>query len=254
MIEIRDLKFSYSYGAPFSVPDLKIKEGGITTIIGKNGSGKSTLLKAVTGQLPYKGSIRINERELRALKPMERAREIAYLPQILKSVNMDVQTLAEHGRYPYHGNLRRMSETDLEIIRYALEITGMTEYKDRSLTELSGGERQRAYLSMVIAQNTKFILLDEPTTFMDVFYQKSFWEIIQKLRASGCGILLSAHNLEQSFACSDLICLMEDRRIIKTGKPEEIAEDEESLRRVFGVTLKKTQDRDLLYPYVIRRP
>ena len=166
---------------------------------------------------------------------------------------MDVRTLTEHGRYPYHGNLRRMSSRDEEMIEQALRITEMGAYRNRLLQELSGGERQRAYLAMVVAQDTPMILLDEPTTFMDVSYQASFFQIIQSLKEKGHGIVMSSHNLEQSFAYSDQICLMDQRRIISIGSPEELANDPNMFRSIFGVTVKRINDPEMLYPYVIGR-
>ena len=253
MIEIKDLQTSYAYGDPFSVSDLRLEEGKITTIIGKNGSGKSTLLRTMAGQLPYQGSILIHGKQCRDFHAMERAREIAFLPQVVRQVNMDVRTLTEHGRYPYHGNLRRMSSRDEEMIEQALRITEMGAYRNRLLQELSGGERQRAYLAMVVAQDTPMILLDEPTTFMDVSYQASFFQIIQSLKEKGHGIVMSSHNLEQSFAYSDQICLMDQRRIISIGSPEELAKDPNMFRSIFGVTVKRINDPEMLYPYVIGR-
>ena len=249
MIEIIKMQTSYEYGNTFSVEELCLKEGEITTIIGKNGSGKSTLLKAIAGQLKYQGSIQINGKECRTYNTMERARNVAFLPQVLKNVNMDVWTLAEHGRYPYHGNLRRLSKKDEDKVEEALKITEMDYFKNRHLLDLSGGERQRAYLAMVIAQDTPMILLDEPTTYMDVSYQASFFETVLALKEKGHGIVMSSHNLEQSFAYSDKICIMDKGKIIKTGTPGEIAEDMELFFRVFGTIMKKTNDPEM-YPYV----
>ena len=112
MIEIRNMTTSYGRGEPFRVAGLTLKTGEITAVIGTNGSGKSTLLKAMAGFLKYQGSITIRGRECRDYSARERAREIAWLPQMLKTVQMDVETLAEHGRYPHHGSTRRMGDAD----------------------------------------------------------------------------------------------------------------------------------------------
>ena len=253
MIEIKDMTTSYIDGETCRIPELRLEEGKITVIIGRNGSGKSTLLKTIAGQLSYRGSIRIDGKECREYGTMERARRIAYLPQTLRSVNIDVRTLVEHGRYPYLGMMRRMSEKDRDLVDRALEITGLTEYADHELQDLSGGERQRAYLAMVIAQDAKMVLLDEPTTFMDVSYQKSFYEIIRRLKESGRGIVMVIHHLEQCFENSDLICLMDQRTILKKGTPEDLVQEPDLLRKVFGVSLKEAEDEELLYPYVIRK-
>lgn len=253
MIEIRNMTTSYGRGELFRVAGLTLKTGEITAVIGRNGSGKSTLLKTLAGFLKYQGSITIRGRECRDYSARERAREIAWLPQMLKTVQMDVETLAEHGRYPHHGSTRRMGDADREKVKEALRMTGMENMAKRSLQELSGGERQRAYLAMVIAQDTPMILLDEPTTYMDLVYQKTFFEILQHLKQSGRGIVLSVHHLEQCFAFCDSICLMDQRTLVRKATPEEWAKDTDTLRAVFGIEMKKTEDRELMYPYMIRR-
>ena len=232
MIEIRNMTTSYGRGELFRVAGLTLKTGEITAVIGRNGSGKSTLLKTLAGFLKYQGSITIRGRE---------------------TVQMDVETLAEHGRYPHHGSTRRMGDADREKVKEALRMTGMEKMAKRSLQELSGGERQRAYLAMVIAQDTPMILLDEPTTYMDLVYQKTFFEILQHLKQSGRGIVLSVHHLEQCFAFCDSICLMDQRTLVRKATPEEWAKATDTLRAVFGIEMKKTEDRELMYPYMIRR-
>lgn len=250
MIEIRDMTTEYEYGDAFKIPAMKFEQGKITTIIGRNGCGKSTLLRTIAGIKKYKGSILINGKESRDYKPIERAREVAYLPQNLRNAGIDVKTLTEHGRYAWHGSLRRMSENDMRIVYKALKISGMSEYKDRNLSELSGGERQRAYLSMIIAQDTSMILLDEPTAFTDLSFQQTFFKILKELAATGRGIVMVCHDIEQSLTYSDMIYIMDNRSVYASGTPEELAGDGESIRKVFGVSLKKTDDDMLLYPYV----
>ena len=253
MIEIRNMTTEYEYGDEFRIPEMKFEKGKITTIIGRNGCGKSTLLKAIAGIKHYKGSILINGKESRDYRAIKRAREVAYLPQNLRNVGTDVETLVEHGRYAWHGNLRRMSENDMRIIYKALEITGMEEYRNRNLSELSGGERQRAYLAMVIAQDTPMIMLDEPTTYMDPGAQQSFFDIIKKLAALGKGIVMVCHNIEQSLTYSDMIYIMDNRSVYGSGTPKRIVEDGEIFRKVFGVSIKKVDDDTVLYPYVFTK-
>ena len=249
MIELLNVKTEYSYGETFSFPKISFEEGKLTTIIGRNGSGKSTLLKTIAGLRPYSGSIKIDGKECRTLPPKERARKIAYLPQTLRNANIDVETLVSHGRYPWHGSLRKLSEKDLLQVEKALEITDMKEYRERSLPELSGGERQRAYLAMVIAQDAPMILLDEPTTFMDMAVQKSFYNILRRLIGEGHGIIMVCHNIEQSFSCSDTVCLLNKRTLEVQCAPDKLIKDEALLRDVFGATFVKTDDERLLYPY-----
>lgn len=251
MIKIRDLKTSYSYGDAFTVEALDLEKEEVVSIIGKNGCGKTTLLRTIAGLLPYQGSVTIDGIECRKLSIRERAKKAAYLPQLIKPVNLDVQTLAEHGRYPWHGNSRRLSVEDKTLIDQALDITKMNEYRKRDLMELSGGQLRRAYLAMVIAQNAEMILLDEPTTYMDIESQALFYEIAAELAAKGHGIIMTCHNIEQGFSYSDRIVLMGERCIRKTGSPEELAAEKEELRNIFGAAVKEADDKELLYHYVL---
>lgn len=253
MIEIHDIKTEYQEGDAFSFQNIVFEKGRITSIIGRNGSGKSTLLKSVAGILPYEGTITINGNDLKSISSRERARYISYLPQNLKNLNIDVETLAEHGRYPWHGSFRRLTDKDRKIIKEALAITDMEGFKNRNLSELSGGERQRAYLAMVIAQDTPMILLDEPTTFMDMKVQQVFMDILKKLKESGRGIAVVLHNLEQSFAISDMIYLIDNRAVAASGEPEILLKEETLFRSIFGVALKKEDNENLVYPYAAVR-
>lgn len=253
MIALKDVTTGYPEGTLFVFPEARFEDGRITAVIGRNGSGKSTLLRAVAGQLRYRGSIMLDGKECRELSSAERARKTAYLPQFLRSANMDVQTLAEHGRYPWHGNFRRMTERDRELVDGALERTGMTAQRNRLLTALSGGERQRAYLAMVIAQDAGMILLDEPTTYMDPGMQESFFRLMRTMAEQGTGIVLVCHDLAQSFSFCDRIFIMDGHKLRASGTPEELARQEGLLRETLGVGLKNTGDDELICPWAMKR-
>ena len=248
MIKV-DIQTKYQESDPFDFRNIVFEKGRITSIIGRNGSGKSTLLKASAGILPYTGSIMVDGIELKSFNSKEKARRIAYLPQNQKVLNIDVETLTAHGRYPWHGSFRKLTAKDREIINNALDLTDLLHLKDKNLSELSGGERQRAYLAMVIAQDTPMILLDEPTTFMDMKVQQSFFRILKKLKESGKGITVILHNIEQGLSVSDMIYLIDNRTVAASGTPEELLEKEDLIRKVFGVSLRKIDDKNLLYPY-----
>lgn len=253
MIELKDVTTGYPEGKTFACPEARFEDGRITAVIGRNGSGKSTLLRAVAGQLRYRGSITVDGEECRGLSDAARARKTAYLPQLLRTANMDVQTLAEHGRYPWHGNFRRMTEEDREKVDRALEWTGMAAYRGRLLARLSGGERQRAYLAMVIAQDTGMILLDEPTTYMDPGAQEAFFHLMRRLADRGTGIVLVCHDLAQSFSFCDRICVMDGHELRPPAAPEDLARREDLLRSALGVSLKNTGDEELICPWAMKR-
>lgn len=254
MIKVKDLKIQYAYGPSFTVKNASFDTGLISCIIGRNGSGKSTLLKAFAGQAVYTGSVLIGDDECRNLSFVERAKRVSYLPQHLKSVNLDVRTLTEHGRYPYQGSFRKLNGEDNDHIDRALEITGMKDLQQRNVQELSGGERQRAYLAMVIAQNSGMILLDEPSTYMDQLYREEFFHILKTLSEEGKGIVMVCHELEPAFAYSDRIFLMEERELAPGMSPEELSREEETLLRNFKVAVKRSEDTGSFYPYVMKRP
>lgn len=253
MIVLKDVITGYPDGERFSIPGATFGDGRITAVIGRNGSGKSTLLRTLAGQLRYRGSILLDGKECRELTPAARARKAAYLPQFLRSANMDVQTLVEHGRYPWHGSVRRLTEKDREKVDQAMERAGVAEYRHRLLPGLSGGERQRAYLAMVIAQDAPMILLDEPTTYMDPEMQEAFFRLLQHLAEEGRGIVAVCHDLPQTFSLCDRVCVMAEHTICACGTPEELAQQEDLLRRTLGVSLKNTGDRELVFPWAMKR-
>ena len=134
-----------------------------------------------------------------------------------------------------------MGNQDLELVEKALR-----------LTEVSGGERQRAYLAMVIAQNTKYILLDEPATYMDIKHQLEIMEILRKLAADGRSVIFSSHDLPQSFSVSDKVCLLKNGRLVAEGRPENLAADSLQMKDVMGVALGKSADKDSVYGYILK--
>lgn len=253
MITIRNMETSYPQGKSFRIDEVCFEKGRITSILGRNGCGKTTLLRTMTGFLPYRGSIEIDGKECRDYTGLERAQKVAYLPQIMKAVKMDVGSLVEHGRFPWHGSFRRMSVSDKNVIENALEMTHMTSLKARDLTELSGGELRRAYLAMVIAQNTEMILLDEPTTYMDIESQKLFFEIVRTLAYMGRGIVMTCHDIAQSFSLSDIIVLMDQGVVRKTGTPDSLEKYRDDLVQLLGAAVKRIDDEKLMYPYVLMK-
>ena len=251
MIELKDFRAGYKGVEKIRIDDLRIEPGRILGLLGRNGSGKSTFLKALVGIIPYGGHAILDKTETSSMSHRERARRIAYLPQQLAPVSMSVGTLAAHGRFARMSFSKVMGEKDREAVRHALEMTGLWEERHRSVAELSGGERQRAYLAMVLAQETEYLLLDEPAASLDIAHQIEIMELLKQLSSDGRGIVITSHDLPQSAAYCDRICVIDRGRAAPAIPAAELAKKTEMLRETLGVTL--TPAGKGLYPYVLDR-
>ena len=196
-----------------------LKPHKITVLLGKNGCGKSTLVSCINQQLPgYTGKIICCDRDVRLMPPRERARAVAILPQLLPSPAVTVRELAAFGRNPYLGPGKRMGAEDREIIQQALEDTGAAAFAGELVCHLSGGERQKAYLAMVLAQNTRLVVLDEPTTYMDIEYQAHFLEMLRQLKTKHKKTLLVVmHDLSAAMDAADDAVILQSGRVSFCG-------------------------------------
>ena len=251
MIELKDFRAGYKGVEKIRVDELRIEPGRILGLLGRNGSGKSTFLKALVGIIPYGGHAILDKTETSSMTHRERARRIAYLPQQLSPVSMSVGTLVAHGRFARMSFSKIMGVKDREAVRHALEMSGLWEERHRSVAELSGGERQRAYLAMVLAQETEYLLLDEPAASLDIAHQIEIMELLKQLSSDGRGIVITSHDLPQSAAYCDRICVIDRGRAAMAIPAAELAEKTEMLRETLGVTL--TPAGKGLYPYVLDR-
>ena len=251
MIELKDFRAGYKGVEKIRVDELRIEPGRILGLLGRNGSGKSTFLKALVGIIPYGGHAILDKTETSSMTHRERARRIAYLPQQLSPVSMSVGTLVAHGRFARMSFSKIMGVKDREVVRHALEMTGLWEERHRSVAELSGGERQRAYLAMVLAQETEYLLLDEPAASLDIAHQIEIMELLKQLSSDGRGIVITSHDLPQSAAYCDRICVIDRGRAAPAIPASELAGKTEMLRETLGVTL--TPAGKGLYPYVLDR-
>ena len=251
MIELKDFRAGYKGVEKIRVDELRIEPGRILGLLGRNGSGKSTFLKALVGIIPYGGHAILDKTETSSMTHRERARRIAYLPQQLSPVSMSVGTLVAHGRFARMSFSKIMGVKDREAVRHALEMTGLWEERHRSVAELSGGERQRAYLAMVLAQETEYLLLDEPAASLDIAHQIEIMELLKQLSSDGRGIVITSHDLPQSAAYCDRICVIDRGRAAPAIPAAELAGKTEMLRETLGVTL--TPVGKGLYPYVLDR-
>ncbi|MDD4780663.1 MAG: ABC transporter ATP-binding protein [Tissierellia bacterium] len=232
-----------------------IKSGEITTIIGPNGSGKSTLIKTISRYLkPKGGSIYLDKVNINQINTKEIARNLAVLPQV-KDVSSDisVEELVSYGRYPHLKFGKRLSKEDKEIIEWALEKTGLLEMKDRCVVTLSGGERQRAWIAMSLAQKPKILLLDEPTTFLDICYQFEVLELVKELNKTlGITVVMVLHDLNQAARYSDKMLVINNGDLWEYGEPCEIV-SENLLKNIFKIDADIYEDKVNNCPYFIPR-
>ena len=216
---------------------LSILRGTVTAIIGPNGSGKSTLLRTLARLLrPETGSVLLDGAAIAGMSPGHVARQIATLPQSPGAVpGMTVQELVEQGRYPHTGPLRMRSDRDRAAVERALELTSSSRFRHRLLDSLSGGERQRVWIALALAQEPRILLLDEPTTFLDVNHQIQALNLIQALnREHGLTVVMALHDLNQASQYAERLVVLHGGRIVEEGLPTEVIR-EDVLASVFNV-------------------
>jgi iron complex transport system ATP-binding protein len=226
---------------------LEVPAGGWTILIGPNGAGKSTLLRAVAGLVEHGGTITVAGRDLRALAPRPRARLLASVPQSpLLPPDMTVAEYVLLGRTPHVGMLGRIGAADREAAAAASERLDLGSLADRRLTELSGGERQRAVLARAVAQDAPVLLLDEPTTALDVGRQQEVLELVGELRAErGLTVLGAMHDLTLAGQYADRLALLDHGRLVAHGRPAEVL-TEQRIERHYRARVRVTTVDDAL--------
>lgn len=237
MIELKNVSAGYGKTNIINSISLGIPKGKLISVIGPNGSGKSTLLKAVTRIItPTSGEILIEKIPTAVMSRQETAKKIAYLAQGKSVSDMTVFQIVLHGRFPHLHYPRRYTAKDCEIAEEALKKLGIASLADRTLSSLSGGMRQNAYIAMALAQDTDYILLDEPTTYLDISHQIGVIKILRSLADCGKGIAAVMHDLPLAFTFSDGIVVIKDGKIVACDTPEQICKDG-VIKDIFGIEL-----------------
>lgn len=222
----------------------EVRHGEALGLIGPNGSGKSTLLRTLARLLPADaGTVLLDGRELASLPTAEVARRLGVLPQgPVPPQGVTVRELIEHGRFPHRGAFARPTARDRAAVSEALAMTGLKDFAERFVDRLSGGERQRAWIALTIAQETGILLLDEPTTFLDLGHQLEVLDLVKDLRHDrGVTVVIVLHDLNQAARYCDRLIALSDGRIVAEGPPEELMTTE-LLAEHFGVRATITTD------------
>lgn len=249
MLELN--RISAGYGKQTVLNDVSafFEKGKLTSIIGVNGCGKSTLLKAILGILPLSGGeITVDGENLLTMSRNEIAKKIAYLSQGKNTPDMTVMQMVLHGRFPYLSYPRRYTGRDREIAYSAMGQVGILDFAEKPLFMLSGGMRQNAYIAMALAQDTDYILLDEPTTYLDIAHQLELMRLLKQLSENGKGIVTVMHALPLAFDFSDTLTVMNNGGIIACGTPSELC-NLPIIEDIFGVKIKQMQDDKYSYQY-----
>ena len=237
---VKDLSFSYGKQKVLDNLALTLHEGKITTLIGANGCGKSTLFHLMTKNLkPDSGEVFLRDKNIADLKFKEFAKEAAIVHQYNTApMDISVEKLISYGRTPYHTmGLSPDAKKDEEKVTWAMEITDTLKHRHKAVSQLSGGQKQRVWIAMALAQDTKILFLDEPTTYLDIRYQLQILKLIRQLNQEyNLTIVMVLHDINQSLYYSDEIIAMKDGKMIAQGLPEDIITPE-LVKSVFDVEL-----------------
>ncbi|MCD9515601.1 Fe(3+) dicitrate ABC transporter ATP-binding protein FecE [Photobacterium carnosum] len=224
MLKIQNLSVGYGKQMIISNLSVSIPKGKITALIGPNGCGKSTLLKTLIRiNKPMAGDVLFDNESLSTYSDKTLARSLSLLPQILVSPEgITVRKLVEYGRSPYISHWGRLGKDDQIIVKQAMHDTGILEYADQLVESLSGGQQQRAWIAMVIAQNTDIVMLDEPTTYLDMSHQVELMNLIRQMNAKGKTVIVVLHDLNQACRYCDHLIVLEQGRLVTEGSPDEV--------------------------------
>lgn len=233
--------------------DVTIPTGVITTVIGPNGCGKSTLLRTLSRLLkPRQGTVLLDGHDIARLRTKDVAKRMGLLPQTpIAPEGLTVADLVARGRHPHQSWVRQWSSDDADVVAKALHMTGVADLAHRPVDSLSGGQRQRVWISMTLAQGTDLLLLDEPTTYLDLAHAIDVIDLVDDLHEGGCTIVMVLHDLNLAVRYSDNLIVMKSGSIVAQGHPSEVITSE-LLLDTFGLQAKVIDDpvseRPLIVP------
>lgn len=238
MLSVKHL--TTGYGGPAVLQDVHIDfaPGQLTTLVGPNGCGKSTLLRVLARLLPpSSGQVLLDAQPIASFSPKAYAKEVSLLPQVRDVPAISVYSLVLHGRFPYLGFPRTPSAKDKAVVEQALEAVGVAGLQGLPVDQLSGGQRQKVYLAMALAQDTGIVLLDEPTTFLDIHHQMELLSLIQALPQQGKTVIMVLHDLSQALRVSDRMVLLSQGQVVEQGEPGALLSSH-ALEEVFQISIQ----------------
>ena len=235
MLRIDNISFSYTKKPFINIENLSFEKGVFYAIIGPNGCGKTTLMNIISGlRAPKKGFVSVDGQDFKSLSKKELAKKIAYLPQNNPNVDMTVYDYVAYGRFSELGFLKKLSSYDREIVSDSLKKTDTYSFYTKSITDLSGGEKQRVYIASLLSQNTPYVLLDEPTTHLDISNQISTMNLLKKISRSDKCVISVIHELSLALKFCDVIILMERGNLTFIGTPDKTV-NYKDIDRAFNV-------------------
>ncbi|MFF8095050.1 ABC transporter ATP-binding protein [Streptomyces sp. NPDC016675] len=249
----RGLTVGYGGRTVIDELDVEIPPGVITTIIGPNGCGKSTLLRTLSRLLkPTRGTVVLDGEDIGTLRTRDVAKKLGLLPQApVAPDGLTVSDLVARGRHPHQSWLRQWSSDDAAVVESALAMTGVSDLADRPVDSLSGGQRQRVWISMTLAQGTDLLLLDEPTTYLDLAHAIDVLDLVDDLHESGRTVVMVLHDLNLATRYSDHLVVMREGAILAQGHPRDVV-TAELLSEAFGLRARVIDDpvgdRPLIVP------
>ncbi len=241
MIELKNVCAGYSGDPVLQDISVTFPKGKVTVIVGPNGCGKSTLLKSIIRINPHtSGSILAEGTDISELTSQELARKVTYMAQNRQIPVITAMQMTLHGRFPYLSYPRRYRPQDREIAENCLKQLGILDLKNVSMSTMSGGQRQKVYIAMALAQDTPVVLMDEPTTFLDVSHQLQTMKQARIMANCGKTVVMVLHDLPLAMQTADYLAVMDKGKLAQFGTPEEVFLDTQ-LDRIFGITLCRFQ-------------